>query len=179
MMTPLDQLRMFRDTLRRRLDADETFVTWIAVDQAIRQAEGKLRTAESDATNSLNLTTNKTADHAFVLIQDRGEPLSTDELIPLLQARGVSFTGANPSGNLASVLSKDKRLRSVKWGGPRGRAWWLASAPYPGEGITSDPNVGGCYTHVMEAAGPPDQSSPPHLGSNHTGSPHGTALVDD
>jgi hypothetical protein len=133
MKSPTDQLRRLRDELRLRLDMDETFVAWLAADAAVRQIEKSLgmQLRERPTVNYAQVPQSiavvqerKVADRVVGMLVAKGVPRSTTQIFGDLVTAGVVFHGTVPIKNLRSMLSKDKRLRSVAT--PTGPAWWLS-----------------------------------------------------
>ena len=71
-------------------------------------------------------------DYAVRALGLKGEPLSTADLIPEMEKIGGKVGGKDPSGNLASVLSKSGRVKVVPWKGAK--RWWPADKPVPASG---------------------------------------------
>lgn len=71
------------------------------------------------------------AEAAEKVIKETGEPQTTAVLVDLIKQQGVSVGGADPIINLASSLSRDGRLMTVRLHGKS--HWWLSGIPVPGE----------------------------------------------
>ena len=127
---PLDHLRRVRDELRAELEASEAFISWVAVSEAIANAEAKLAATEPSGKSHGR---RKTADKAYEIIEERGRPIPTGELFNALTARGIAFTGNAPLKNLCTLLSKSERLESVQFGPSArdDRGWWFKDRPIP------------------------------------------------
>jgi hypothetical protein len=62
-------------------------------------------------------------------LQEKGKPLSLEELVGLLKAKGVTFRGKRPELSLSANLSSQKQFRSVKYNGAR--CWWFSNRSIP------------------------------------------------
>lgn len=59
---------------------------------------------------------------AMTALRQQGRPLSTEELIPLVESVGAVLTG-NKNVNLSATMSRDDRFYSIKTAS--GNKWWI------------------------------------------------------
>lgn len=150
-MKPIDQLRHTRDELRRQLEANEVFVAWYEVDEAVRRAEAKLggdaRPADLACSPArakrVNVWTTEyeemrrtgpdALEASYTVIATTMRPHRTDELVAAIEAEGVRLNGKNPLKVFRTRLSKDDRFRSIQIGPSQktDRAWWLSGLAEP------------------------------------------------
>lgn len=138
MSSPLEQLRILRDQLRRQLDSNEIFVAWLAAERAVKEVERSVcgSAAFGNRLRDVLSVPERISDVALAILRESNSPLSTTQLYSKLIDAGVKFEGASPIKNLRSALSKDERLVSVHW--KSDRAWWIKSLPRPKD-QTTDP----------------------------------------
>jgi len=119
-----------RDQLRAELESSEVFISWVAVSEALANAEAKIAAAEPARSGGGH---KKAADIACEIIDARGRPVPTGELYEALVSAGVTFAGSIPLKNLCSQLSKCKRLESVQFGPSArdDRGWWFKDRQIP------------------------------------------------
>lgn len=140
MSSPLEQLRIMRDELRKQLNANELFLAWVAADKAVREVEKSICGSSkfgNRVTNVLAGHQERIPDLAIAMIREQGIPLSTTQIFGRLLDAGAKFDGASPIKNLRTALSKDLRLRSIHW--KSDRAWWLSELPRPHDDSKQDP----------------------------------------
>lgn len=68
--------------------------------------------------------------HALALqrIQSDG-PVTTPELVEILETAGISLPAKNQANRVAATLSRAAVFVNISWKG--GRAWWLTDRPTP------------------------------------------------
>lgn len=115
-----------------RLAQNEDFLVWRALSKAIDalSRDGGAPTANIPPPRAKSARISQ-ADGAVMLIEQKGFPLRTQDILEALPEIGVSVTGTNPTINLSSSLSRDPRLLSVNWAG--GKAWWIEGKDLPRE----------------------------------------------
>jgi|SRR5690242_9916977 len=68
---------------------------------------------------------------AAEILNEHARPLSLDELVAKLKAKGIKFRGKRPEFSLSANLSSHKEFRSIKYVGKR--CWWFANRAVPPE----------------------------------------------
>ena len=130
-----------RNKIAQRLEANPDFIALRRLDSAIAEIEKAVsgpytRRAFSEipvvpAQPPPLVSTRKISqpDAVAAIIAELGKPLSSDELVPLVEAKGVRMSGEKRV-NLASALSRDERFHSIQWGS-HGRKWWFKDREPP------------------------------------------------
>jgi hypothetical protein len=71
------------------------------------------------------------ANAAIAVLTRSGHPMPLSALLPLAREEGAKINGQDPEINFSSSLSRNGRLRSVRYEGRS--CWWLADRPFQGE----------------------------------------------
>lgn len=91
------------------------------------------------------------------LLETMGEPIQTGQMIDLIGVENLNLPEQNPLNVLSARLSN-----STKFQGRRGKGWWFANQPWPGDDNVSTPDGA--------------ESSEPLDGSDPTSGPDGDGL---
>jgi len=137
----MTEMRRLRDEFARRLMSNPDYRALVALDKAIAEVQGA---PVEHALSALNVETGSPvlgrptlhtmpshANAAIAVLKRNGRPMPLSDLLPLVREEGAAVNGKDPEINLSSSLSRNDRLRSVRY---KGRScWWLKDRPYPGE----------------------------------------------
>ncbi len=135
----VETLRALWDELHTRLKAESAdYRTLLALEADMRTRDGAETSpalvAGDGRGSALDLAVRVTrADAVERILQVRGEPLATDELMALLPAFGAP-TGSR--GSLSSSLSQAPQFVSIRYGNRW--CWWLAGRRVRPEGAQTD-----------------------------------------
>ncbi|WP_156465768.1 hypothetical protein [Methylobacterium sp. Leaf106] len=140
-MSAIDELRELEGKLRSRLKQNPDFLAWTALRKAIDEVIGAtghipashVNVKLQEEASQQNFAPLSQSEAAMRAIKQAGVPVYIGELLPKVIEQGVSVGGSNKEVNLSSALSRDKRLRSVRWNGKY--YWWLKDQLYPGETV--------------------------------------------
>lgn len=96
------------------------------------------------------------------ILRERGRPLSTRELLPLVQAKGIEVGGKSPLATLSARISQKGKVEVING------LWWFIDEPRDSGGVASD----------EKAAGSPTKETPTaSLFHSNESDPDGTALA--
>lgn len=129
----LKRLRELRNDLEKSLMTNPDFVALRGIERAIAEFDSSGSTVRAGNANAsaggstLRTAIRSQADAVWAILDNRGEPLPTSDLVRLVRAMGISVTG-KAEVNLSSALSKDDRFNSVRHKGKP--CWWLAARAY-------------------------------------------------
>lgn len=101
-----------------------------------------------------------TREAVLAILKERGAPIETRDLLPLVRERGVQVGGKDPIATLSARLSNSDEFKTR-----RGVGWWFSGQPYPGD-LSSN-----------EAEGQSVEGQPSASNSNQGGSENAAALV--
>ena len=135
------EMRKLRNEFVRRLMLNPDYRALIALDKAIVEVEGapEQPTAAQDtqtkAGQLLGLiekhTATSHANAAIAVLTRIGHPIPLSALLPLAREEGAQVNGKDPEINFSSSLSRNERLRSVRYEGRP--CWWLTDRAFQGE----------------------------------------------
>jgi hypothetical protein len=135
------EMRKLRNDFVRRLMSNPDYRALVALDKAIAEVEGvpehsiaatpKAQTASPVLRNPTFPAVPSQAYATLTVLGRHGRPMPISELLPLVREEGAMVNGNDPTINLSSSLSRNERLRSVRYEGRS--CWWLADRPFPGE----------------------------------------------
>jgi hypothetical protein len=140
-------MRKLRDEFSRRLMSIPDYRALIALDKAIAEVERTPVRSSSSMPDiqakpppeppkhfSLDASTGHFQSHgnaAIAVLKRNEQPMPLSALLPLVREEGARVNGKDPEINLSSSLSRNERLRSVRYEGRS--CWWLADRPFQGE----------------------------------------------
>jgi hypothetical protein len=130
----LDDFRALRDRFWKKVEATPAYAAWREADRSVKALEARLHGSSSSlAIEASPGKITPTVKIACEIINARGAPIATEDLLEEMQKRGVVFDGAHPANNLRSTLSKSPVLENILIGPNRrdDRAWWFAGRPIP------------------------------------------------
>ncbi len=140
------EMRKLRNEFVRRLMSNPDYRALIALDKAIVEVEGapKQPMPASDAQTASQAQERPIdtppgqlrvklshANAAIAVLIRNGRPMPLSALLPLAREEGAQVNGQDPEINFSSSLSRNERLRSVRYEGRS--CWWLADRPFQGE----------------------------------------------
>lgn len=122
-----------RDEIKARLLATEDYQALVALESALAMMGKAAGHTEGGGAHRRRDPGKgrppRQSDMAFQAIKSAGVPLMIGTLVDRLAKEGAPVGGNDPRINLASVLSKDDRFRSVRIGGKS--FWWVDDEPLP------------------------------------------------
>jgi hypothetical protein len=162
----MDYSRIVREaTARKRelldeinkLDALISSAAALAQPGAAASAGSSARAAASTGGSVIS----PTRDAVRSILRERGEPLQTRELVPLVRAKGIEVGGKDAVATLSARLSNSSEFKVH-----RGIGWWFNDEPLPYRQVSFE-----------EAAGYPPKDDPAASNANQGGSEDAAALV--
>lgn len=129
----IDYMRAVAAAYEEKLADNPDFQAWKAINEAIakieRAAQGTKVAQQPRKRERPKAAEPSRLDLVAELILSAGAPLSTNDLIRGLEARGFLIEGKDPAVNLASSLSRSDRFKSILYKG--GKGWWLTDRAVP------------------------------------------------
>jgi len=163
-----------REQLKAELARLETFLaTAYELEQELSGKPASLKTAtpaeKADAPARRRVmarsgTGAETVRAVVEILADRGQPMATRELLPLVLARGIEVGGKDAVATLSARISKKGAVELVNG------KWWLIQSDTESSSATADDNE--------EAADIPAKETSAASFFHNEGGTHGTALVN-
>jgi hypothetical protein len=139
------EMRKLRNEFVRRLMSNPDYRALIALDKAIAEVESAPEQSRAalgaqtacqpqerpDAFRGQIHVRPSHANAAIAVLTRTGHPMPLSALLPLAREEGAQVKGQDPEINFSSSLSRNERLRSVRYEGRS--CWWLADRPFQGE----------------------------------------------
>jgi hypothetical protein len=123
----LRRLENLRNKLKETLLKNSDYRALLVVEWAVRELSSGTETAKHSSPHPPQKLSQTEA--ATQVLREKGKPLTLEELMELLKAKGITFRAKRPHFSLSASLSSHKHFRSIRYSGTR--CWWFSDRPIP------------------------------------------------
>jgi len=123
----LRRLEDLRNQLEEALLKNSDYRALLVVNWAVRELSSGIEALKHPSPHPPQKLSQTEA--ATQVLREKGKPLTLEELMELLKAKGITFRAKRPEFSLSASLSSHKHFRSIRYSGTR--CWWFSNLPIP------------------------------------------------